>query len=367
MKIFSLLLFCLTGSAWALGPNDVSVLLPLPKASTEVRFLLSPESSGELGELLPLEVFQLLPRIVTDLDEETLYRSALKVVAVRVDPCFQENDGPCQKQIRLVWQPLVNEGGWTTLDASIHTFYTFDSQTWANLLVSLRSLPTENGPTLRVHQKISDEGLGGNHWRAWSALLSKHVGRANLTRATAMSVNPLGNVWFFAGLNISGKEMTPIEIGRVGGNSQAYATQLGTVGQNEFRAAMNPSPLDEEFFLKLLRDSRAAAESFSKEEIISATRSALKMENPRLTNPGNVDCASCHAAHVAPSWAGRKLPMLNWEETFAEDLFKSGPERFLPIPESDANVLRAFGYFKDRPIVSRRVANETAAVLEKFK
>ena len=366
MFLSILLLFAYPAPSLALGPNDISRLLPLPQNEREKELMLSPSSQGNRGPLLPLAVFQTLPQIVSDLDQETVYRIALRVVGIRFDPCFQEKVEPCRRQIRLVWQPVVNEGGFTTLDASIHTFYEFAPDEWAAILAELKQLPTEGGHGVQVSPQISRESLTGATWAKLSRLVLKHAGEERLLRATSMSVNPLGNVWFFAGVDIEGTNRKPMKVARVEGTAQAFATQLGTVGQTEFRAAMNPAPAVDQEFLTLLRDSRRARETLTAAQLVEATRSALVLENPRLTNPGNVDCVSCHVAHVVPTWSMRNL-QLDWEKAFANEMFRAGPEGSPPMSSGDANVLRAFGYFRDKPVISRRVDNETNLILESFR
>jgi hypothetical protein len=365
--LLSVLFLVFTSSpTHALGPNDISRLLPLPRNEAERELMLSPDSQGKGGSLLPLSIFQALPQIVSDRDQEFLYQTALRVVGIRFDPCFQEKEEPCRRQIRMIWQPVVNESGWTTLDASIHTFYEFSPLVWARIFSELTLLPSEGAAHLQVSPQISRESLAGPTWKKLARLVLQFAGEESLIRATSFSVNPLGNRWFFAGLDIQGTNFKPIKIARLEGAAQAYATQLGTVGQVEFRAAMNPAPASDLEFLALLKDSWRARENLTLPQLVEATRSALAIENPRLTNPGNVDCASCHVAHVVPTWALRNL-QLDWGKTFAREMFRAGPNGVPPLSEGDANVLRAFGYFRDKAVVSRRVDNETSLILESFR
>jgi hypothetical protein len=79
---------------------------------------MAPSQTGPHGALLPTGVWTATNG---DLGEGTpglagLY--GLRAVAFRIDPCFRVGgDGPCQPQIRLVWQPKSGS------DAAVHTIH----------------------------------------------------------------------------------------------------------------------------------------------------------------------------------------------------------------------------------------------------
>jgi hypothetical protein len=357
------LLLALTAFA-ALSPNDVSILLPLP-LKEELSLLWSPAKAGERGELLPRPVFNALPNIILDGNMNHLYNQFLKVVAIRVDPCFQEGDGPCQKNIRLVWQPLEEfRGGWTTQDAAIHTFYTLTDGEWRSFARELEAVtPANSSPKLQINPTLLAQGYEGGYWRALTGLILKYAGSQNLTKATAMTVNPTGVLWFFSGFDIAGGRAVPITIPRIAEKTQGFAVSARLTGNGEFRTAMDPAPPEDPEFIRLLKDSKGAKAELSEREKIEAVRSALVLENPRLSNPGTKDCASCHAAALVPSWAMNNLPTLNWEEAFAKELFNGKkPE----AGHTNGKILRAFGYFNQEPVIARRVRYETQLVLDRM-
>lgn len=86
------------------GMNDVTIVYPLPHYPHETGHLISPETTGLGGTLLPEKYFQKLPAINQGESRHTTYRN-LRVVAVRIDPCFSFK-GECLRQVRLVWQPI---------------------------------------------------------------------------------------------------------------------------------------------------------------------------------------------------------------------------------------------------------------------
>jgi hypothetical protein len=344
----------------AFQPNDISILLPLPKRGEEVK-LWGPES-GDV--LLPGAVFTKLPDIVLDLDKGTVYKTALKVVAIRVDPCFREENTHCRRMIRLVWQPLVfEENRFTSLDAAIHTFYELNEGQWLSFL---RELPAgAPGAKLSIHPQLAKEGYAGATWQKLQAIL-KYCNPVTLVRATAMTVNPLGNIWFFSGVEVKSGATAPIRIPRVNDFTQGFFANVSDLDSPEFRVAMDPAPQDQPAFLRVLRDS-VSARRMADSDLQDATRESLRLENPELTHPGNVDCASCHSARLASSWAARSFPGWDWLNLFEREIFFDSGKAILPEPKTTpANVLRMYGYFEDEPVIARRVEFETIQSLKAF-
>jgi hypothetical protein len=350
------LIFAIQGfAAW--NVNDLSILLPLPKAGEESKML------GPNAAMLPKSLYDALPNMLIKPDPQTVYNGLLKVIAVRFDHCFREGDSPCQKQVRLVWQPVRVQGDKaTTLDGAIHTFHAFDDAAFSALVDDLKPLRLTDGPaSLQVHPTLAQEGYGP-FWEELKALLTKHCNAKNLVRATMMTSNPRGVIWVFSGLDIVNGELKRMEIPRTKGatNQTFFAALQNPPG--EFRAGMDPVPEGESSFVNLLKNSEEAKTMMLDRSLIDATKSALKAENPRLTNPGTIDCASCHSAHVIPLWTLKNFSF-DWDNTFAAELFA----RLNPSAKQEpANVLRAFGYFKDRPVISRRMENEAAETAAQF-
>lgn len=112
--------------AQAASLNDYSILLPLPHQD-QLKLVLGPQSQGSRGVLLPTRLSKGLPALVPGFgDKDEIVAERVRVVAVRLDPCFFEGVGPikCQAQIRMVWQPLLLDRRVPmTQDAALHTFY----------------------------------------------------------------------------------------------------------------------------------------------------------------------------------------------------------------------------------------------------
>jgi hypothetical protein len=139
--------------------NDVSFLYPLPQFPARDG-LLAMTSSGDQGSLLPSMLFAQLPTLFEGVDNPTLY-NALRVVSLRVDPCFPGSTPPappvCRKQIRMVAQPLVQEGAdggafslaSDTEDATVHLFYDLSDAQFDRVLEGIKDLKRQAGAASR--------------------------------------------------------------------------------------------------------------------------------------------------------------------------------------------------------------------------
>jgi hypothetical protein len=113
----------------ALRNVDVTVIYPLPLAD-ELESLLAPTDPGNDGQLLPQAIFA--AGGVPELDErapladDAARLAALRVVAVRFDPCPGELAPPppgtvCQPDIRLIYQSLTpGPSGMLARDGALH-------------------------------------------------------------------------------------------------------------------------------------------------------------------------------------------------------------------------------------------------------
>lgn len=375
--MIKLLLLGLCLMTWALPKaqaqlwdfNELSLLLPLPRSGEE-QLMWRPQSAETSGELLPLAVYNAFPALVMNSSKEVIYRS-LKVVAVRIDPCFAETAmSACQRQIRLVWQPVIRSqdprerSEFTTVDAALHTFYRLNEPEWLHLLEGLRLLrqraPFGPGLPLQIHPVLQSQGYAGDYWRHWSTRVLPLIGAKNLIRATAMTVNPRGNLWVFLGFDVVNKALRAMPIPRLQeATSQTFVSALNDT--SEFRTNMEPKPNGLEAFLQLISDSVRLKREGREDLIREGVRQALEIDNPSLQGTGTVDCASCHASRAVSHWAKAHFPQWNWRQMFPRETFQgAGNLVNTSVNPLRTDVLRAFGYFGSDPIISSRVIHDTS-------
>jgi len=364
------------------GMNEVSQLLPLPSVS-EFDSLLRTQDRGDQGELLPYSAFKLLPLLTDQADQENLYLHNLKVIGIRFDPCFGEGVSPtkCRHQIRLVWQPLVVVGNHvTTLDTAIHTFHEFNDSEWLKLLSDLRLIMNDarklhglgSDASLQVQPVVKAEGYYGKYWKALRELVLRYCGELNLIRSTAMTVR-MSRLWTFMGIDRTATGWALIHIPTLDIErpvSQTFMlTPEGMQDLEEFAGGISYLPKSEAMWFRLASDSKRVKELQTQQELKSIVRRAIRLENPRMHNPGTADCVSCHMAQTVRLWGEKNFPAWNWQKDFGADRF-SGTKRDLrnhSVNPFQTDRVRAFGYFGDDPIISQRVIHETALVADALK
>lgn len=374
--IFFSLFLCATAQAQnstALELNDVSVLFPLPE-TTEWNLLPHASTETLMGSLLDRSYVQRIPNLVENTPNDNIYDS-LYAVGFRIDPCFAEGSAPlkCKQQIRIVWQVLQKEGEVTsTHDVALHSFYELSENEFTQLVQKMRHLKS-SAPTddtvgyLTVNPLIKKLGLKSIYYKKMLETIFQFIGNKNLSRITYMRLQMQGKNWTFGGFEIVDGLMKQISIPRVGSIEQQF-TNVASPRPHWFQGGIFPAPKEAENINILTRSSRQLGPQ-DEEAIIEAVRSAFKFENPKLHNPGTVDCVSCHVAQPAKIWALRQYPWLELDILSRDSIYtniKYNLRNMSPMqPRTD--IVRSFGYFMNAPFVSQRTINESAEVAEYIK
>ena len=93
----------------------------------------------------------------------------------------------------------------------------------------------------------------------------------------------------------------------------------------------------------------------------------VKVENPTLVNPDNVDCASCHVTNRIRGFFDQNFPPAQAPASLYSG--SAGAARTIGAADTDPENVRAFGWFRrindstPSAAVSQRTANETNHVL----
>lgn len=376
MKRISALLFVLFAfSAKAtdsfLDLNDVSILLPLPTPNNWQQ-LWNGDTQAAKGAILPVSYLKEVPRLIGQSTNAALFPD-IKVLGMRVDPCFHEGPTPvqCRRQIRLIWQPLKLEQNITsTFDASLHSFYDLSDEEFKTLLNELTALKKTKAAKndflpLGINPFIKQEGLDGEYLLSLRKIILKYIGESNLNRITFMQLFPNEKTWLFGGFDFKDKKAIPLVIPRLNRNAQVFNNSVSLDRPFWFVGGIKPElPEGIENLKILITDSRVIAPQ-DEEEIKAAVKAAFRFENPETHNPGTVDCASCHVAQPARAWATRQYPWFQFDVLHKQDIYKSDRDlRNLSPMQPHTNIVRAFGYFMNRPFVAQRTINESAEVIK---
>jgi hypothetical protein len=367
----------LSASSW--GLNDVSILMPLP---LEVRddHLLRADVRGAKGTLLPADLFRRVGVLAAVNSREPGSYQSLRVIAIRVDPCFPGADPlghSCRRQIRLVWQPLEvdREGRITTVDAAVHTFYDLTENEFQFLLGDLArlkqgSMDVGHGLPLQVHPVLATQGLVGPFGKGLRETVLRHAGEVNLTRLTFMRLHGPNIIWVFGGFDIDRGMIEKIPIARVPNFPVATAQTFinRTLTGDDFRmSGLAPFPEGSDTFNLLMRESSKIDPVRDRQEIIENVMSIHRVENPDFHSPESVDCVSCHVAQPARHFALKNFGAFGLEKLAETHAYRSALNLQNTSPvQANTRSIRAFGYFFRDPAISQRAINETAAAVQRL-
>lgn len=356
--------------------QDVSYLFPLPERLNDPD-VLTVKSQDSLGPLLPRKHIEALPQLTPDLQHHLIY-DQLRVVGVRIDPCFPEGDPArpkvCHPQIRMVWQPMeerrLGHGEYELhpSDAAIHTFYELSATRFESFARGLQELKKKHrvatqGLPLTVHAKLREQGNSGEFGREFRAWILRFAGEENLTRITFMTVIGGGTQWHFGGFDVRGGDLHGIDIPRIHTRTQSFSNM--SFHKDRFMGGLHPEPNDPDHFNELMKHAESYLRNQPDSELRRAAQAIHRIENPSIHSPETMDCVSCHVAQPARLFLQAKRPDLQLDRHSM---------RFRSLLNLDAvgakngmtDRIRAFGYFDRDPAVSHRAIHESAAVAERM-
>ena len=376
--------------------NDVSILFPLGTSSDYSTGHLRADSPGSRGVLFPSSVFQKISIAGSASGmgiggPSTAPYANMRVVALRLDPCFAEvhpspTASTCRNQLRLVFQELqASTAGVSAFDSGVHALYSITRRellTLLNEIVRLREADGGQGGKgpLAPHALMVAQGLTGTFGTALAKLILQYAGEQNLVRATAMTSENAGFQWSFFGFDVSGANHTvaPITIATLAATASSDATKetffRGFQASVDPVGSFIPKPTGPDDFT-VLADAQTAL-ALSAADQAKLTAGLARVENPSIFTPETVDCARCHTASPLGQNVARDrlhLSEANDTDAFHPDghwvtademkttdfSFGSAANRDVP----SVNV-HAFSYASQLPSVSQRTVNETAAVVQ---
>lgn len=317
--------------------------------------------------LLSRALFEELPPLILNAEIEDAALHDLRLVSLRIDPCFQDFafDGPlaCRKQIRLIFQPVIGQDdSLTTQDAAVHVFYDFNDFEWSQLLKMWKNLrvSSEGKRALGVHPLIAREGYQGPTWKKLKSILVQFCTPTRLTRLTISAVNRQGFHWIFQGLEKdSNGKVHSLAISGIQQMRQSYFINLGTL-DNFKVGGIHPLPESLSLVREFLKDSQKALTDWPQEKLTSFIQDFVDFENPKKFQTGHLDCARCHIAHQVRFWGEHnKLNVL-------QDFSSPWNLENTSIQPFGVNRVRMFGYFGREPQISQRVIHETALTVDQL-
>ncbi len=349
-----------------LGPNDVTILVPVPEAAGSA--LLS--GTDLMDDGTPLVPRALFDRLVNEpapgstqnpiVLAETYDR--LSVVAVRFDLCDRKLPGTCSSNedaaLRLVLQPFADGRGFD--DVGFHAFYSVALAEVPALVKDLRELARLQGVPTSAPLQVSPALAAANapYRDVLRAMLRRWTGESKLLRLT-MNAQPVAFAqvrWVLRGVEKNRGTFVNVAIPGI----VASTEEMITAGRTGFegRPVSNTPP----GLAEALDDAKfAAASETRKRELIGVLMTA---ENPALSGTSTVSCIACHASthvmHARLTSTGIAPDSIQGRYTSPYDLSVTGKLY-------DRHASRALGWLGRDALISERVVNDTAQVLVELK
>ncbi len=385
--------------AKALGMTDVTILYPLPKSVDFFDDKLGPTSEVDQGELLPADLFTQIAAIaappMTTFDGKQMEPnralfadwvdafSYLRVVGIRLDPCFGGAPASlgatdCMNTIRMVAQffpPNTNSSSPLPDGRSaIHLFYKVTRQDFTALAKGMLALRKASGLPLQkglittsrgVHPTLAAEGLRGTYATGLKDLILKYAGEQTLTQI-AVCVQDRGaplngyynnstvadSRWVFGRFEYAVGALRPLDVSTLNYTGLQTIDTSPPNGQRDM-VVVTPVPTVPDNFLQFFNRKPEASGTVDPVKVDNARRSSFTLMNPKKYTAKTADCASCHMA---------KQVVINHPSDPND--YKSSTYR-LDHTHDFFGPFRMFGYDGGaNPILSARVVNETATVLD---
>ncbi|MBS2012830.1 MAG: hypothetical protein JST00_08090 [Deltaproteobacteria bacterium] len=343
----------------ALGMNDVSVLFPLPKSPSSPGYL-KPEDEGAKGPLLTKADYDKIPTFPHE-GADTLDFARMRVIAIRFDGCFPAPGG-CEPQIRLVMQPIADDG--EGLDSAIHLFYRLTEAEIAEVVTGLRKLralaPEQKDAPLEVSPALVAQGATGDYGNGLRELVLKYAGRDNFSRMTFfLRAPPTVETWFLGGFDRKNGALEALDIVSVGKSNQRVIRSVTAEGYAYDLLPLEKTPEDTSLLL-----SSAKMKAAPKADLERALGAYLRILNPQKYGPDQLPCAGCHLS----TFVTQESMKMGVDPKAMPDAFTS--KRDISVKgasTTNGSSLRAFGWFVKDASISQRVANETAGVVDDFE
>jgi hypothetical protein len=358
--------------------NDMTIVYPLATSSSEFKKgYLAASSAGVGGALLPEALYQAaVPASKGPVGvggTADMAYADLRLVAVRLDPCFA-NIGPvtnpagCENQLRLVFQSLSFQGGQTSaLDGAVHAFY---SLTRAELVAAVQAIAalrksTDLGP-LAPHPLLVSQGITGAFGRGLEKIVLTYAGASKLTRFTHFMGANLSTEWTFEGFDVAKGKATPMVIPTLPGSATSVTFFAGFSAPIAGGFTPATTSDDDVSVLVNVDDANSATPALRQ----AAFNAALRIQNPGFESPNTIDCASCHVAQDAQVLMGQgqfNLSPAGNANAFAPDPNFVSAKDFAattsPTAQSAGFNVHMISYKDDALFIGQRVINETAAIV----
>jgi hypothetical protein len=363
-----------------LEPNDVSILLTLPRTPDERSsyLYLLPSSS-----IFPAGLESELPSLFSTAPgtPEELYQS-MQVTAFRFVPCSAATAPdpvhPCKPQVRLGVQFVspAAAGDYMMDEVALHLFYDLAPEEPALIARELLELKNASpvktaGKALFVHPALADGGMLGPWGERFRAMVRRFAKKEKLVRVT--SVGFVFDSWPFRDSKIDNGHV--VEQSALPHLAEPGTSQVWDIfGDADRVGNITPASTAEsgpDFFTLRSRYLDAGGAPKDTPEVREAADSLERTLNPLKHTADSVDCVSCHVSRFVKERAKTSGVSFASPDTYQPPAW-ANVDRLQDsrIERAAANVVQ-FGYFlrqssneglpegKPLPSVSERIIHDS--------
>jgi len=341
----------------ALGLDDVSVLLPLPADPATPVLLPLSGSDGALAPTITSAILALMNIEPRDGDPYSL--DQFQVVAVRFDLCMRESTDPCfdtqDGVVRLVLQPVyANATGVTTHDVALHAFYPIPVAELAGVIAELRELAVIHD--IPTTAPLAVDPAAPAYLERLRALVLRYARADKLERMTVIGQKAGANGvhWLLRGVDV---------------DATGALTAMTIPGIDDVLESLDPEGGDTVFVDDPLVDAPAgfalaldglSFDAASMGDKLAALQTVVAIDNPSDHDAFDLQCTACHVSTFLTTH--RSMTAGVDPASIAGTYQTSYDVSVSSLANTDPRVVRAFGWVGTNPIISIRVANESARV-----
>lgn len=335
-----------------LGMNDVSILLPLPKA-IEAPVVATIEGAGV--PMIGRDAFEAVVKTDLGPKQGTLadYRD-VHLVAVRFDLCDRQAVGKCPTgvpgRLRLVLQPLeIAAGELRTQDVAIHAFYPIAEAEMPGVIDELRAMQR-----LPSDAPLQVSAADPAYVARLRALVLRYARADRLARLTVIGqlAESAAFAWAFRGVDRTDGGFAEMVIPGLEDNARQQTAMLA--GGDTVYDARPVADAPVGFAIAINGAKFGAAGAAARRGALNAL---VEIQDPSRHDSVDTQCLACH---VSTYLTGRRAAAMH----VAPGRFASPYNTVVTsVIDRDPRVVRAFGWAGSAPAISQRVANETASVL----
>lgn len=304
--------------------------------------------------------------------------SPYRFVSMRLDPCanilhINGNLSSCERNIRLVFQPLHLENGKVSaIDNNVHAIYQPDERTFASFVNGVRDLRAAAGAAARdeglsLHPVIAREGLEGPYFKGLIGLMHRYLRASSLSRIAFFGDTNTAHLghWPMVAFNVKDGKAVRIALPKLAvqaGEETKLVQRIegatsGFLQEPAPRGDMKPS-----LFPPMTPPDPAEMEGFIKAFLTEKYQAAVQVENPDKHDPFTSDCASCHMAAATRLGLAKEMRGMGLELPEA-DAYRSQSFNLKSDVTSEFShqALQIFSYFKTEPKIAPRAVHDAAA------